>query len=94
MFYGALLALIRFQCDLENPLNDLKICRKKYIFFSELLKTCDNISSNSLEINFSFFTIYHSKCKNQAKYFLILLVSGDISLNPGPPRNSQIDGLR
>ena len=43
---------------------------------------------------FFFFTIYHSKCKNQAKYFtLILLLSGDISLNLGTPHNSQTDGL-
>ena len=41
-----------------------------------------------------FFTIYHSTYKNQTKYFtLILLLSGDISSNPGPPHNSQIDGL-
>ena len=59
-----------------------------------LLKTCDNIASNSLEMNFIFFTIYHSKCKNQAKYStLILLLSGRISLNPGPPHNSQTDGF-
>ena len=67
---------IRSQCDLENPLNYLKVCGKKY------------------DINFILFTIYHSKCKNQAKYFiLILLLSGDITLNPGPPHNSQIEGL-
>ena len=37
-----------------------------------------------------------SKRKNQTKYFnFILLLSGDIiSLNPRPPHNSQIDGLR
>ena len=46
-------------------------------------------------MNFILFTIYYSKCKNQAKYFtLILLLSGDISLNSGPPHNSQTrDGL-
>ena len=45
-------------------------------------------------MNFILFTIYHSKCKNQAKYFTsILLLFGDISLNPGPPHNSQIDSL-
>ena len=47
-----------------------------------------------VKMNFILFTIYHSKCKNQAKYFtLILLLSGDISLDPGPPHNSQIDSL-
>ena len=43
-------------------------------------------------MNFILFTIYHSKWKNQANT-LILLLSGDISLNPGPPHNSQTDGL-
>ena len=85
---------IRSQCDLENPLNDLKVCSKKYFFSSDLLKTCDNIASNNLETNLIFFTIYHSNCKNQAKYFtLILLSSGVISLNPGPPHNCRIDGF-
>ena len=72
---------IRSHCDLENPLNDLKVCSKKYFFSSESLKTCDNIASNNLEMNFISFTIYHSKCKSQAKYFnLILLLSSNISL--------------
>ena len=45
-------------------------------------------------MNFILFTVYHSKCKNHAKYLiLILLLPGDISLNPGPPHNSQIEGL-
>ena len=64
-------------------------------FFSfESLKASDNIASNNLEMNFILLTTYHSKCKNQAKYFtLILLLSGVISLNPGPNHNFQIDGL-
>ena len=38
--------------------------------------------------------MYKSRCKNQAKYrTLILLLSSDISLNPEPRHNSQIDGL-
>ena len=45
-------------------------------------------------MNFILFKIYDSKCKNQSKYFtFILLLSGDISLNPEPPHNSEIDGL-
>ena len=45
-------------------------------------------------MNFILFTICHNKCINQAKQFtLILLLSGGISLNPGPPHNSQIDRL-
>ena len=74
--------------------HDLKVCGKKCIFSFQSLRTCDNIASNNLEMNFILFTIYDSKCKNQSKYFtLILLLSGDISLNPEPPHNSQIDGL-
>ena len=66
----------------------------RIIFSSQSLKTCDNIASNNLETNFILFTVYHSKCKIQAKYFtLILLLSADISLNPGTPHNFQIDCL-
>ena len=72
----------------------MKVCGKKYFFSSQSLKICDNIASNNLEINFNCFTIYHSKCINQAKYFtLILLLSVDISLSPGPPHHSQIDRI-
>ena len=85
---------IRSQCDWENSLNNLRVFSKKYFFSSESLKTCDNIASNSLEMNFTFLKIYQSKCKNQAKYFTqTLLLSGDINLNPRPTHNSQIDGL-
>ena len=85
---------IRSQCDLENPLNDLKVCGKKYLFSFQSLKTCDNIASNNLEMNFILFAFYDRKCKNQVKYFtFILLLFGDIRLNPGPPHNSQTDGL-
>ena len=85
---------IRSQCDLENIFNDLKVCGKKYFFLLSHWKLANTFASNNLEMNFILFTIYHSKCKNQAKCFtLILLLSGDISLNPGPPDNSQIDRL-
>ena len=62
---------------------------RNFFFSSQSLKICDNIASNNLEMNFILFTIYHNKCINQ----LILLLSGDISLNPGPPHNSQNDRL-
>ena len=40
------------------------------------------------------FSISHSIWKNQANNInLILLLSDDISLNPGRPYDSQIDGL-
>ena len=64
---------IRSQCDLVNPFVALKVCGKKYLF-SQSLKTCE--SFDHLEMNF-ILTIYHSKCKNQVKYFtLILMLSG------------------
>ena len=57
-------------------------------------KILNMISQFVVRNNFVLFTIYHCKCKIQAKYFtLILLRSGDISLNPGTPHNSQIDCL-
>ena len=65
------------------------ISKVKFFFSFESLKICDNITSSNLKINFIFFTVYLSKCKNQEKYFnMILLVSDDISLNPGYPHNT------
>ena len=69
-----------------------KFVERNFFFSSQSLKTCDNIASNNLQMNFILFIIYHSKWKNQANT-LILLLSGDISLNPGPPHSSHIDGL-
>ena len=58
---------IRSQCNLENTLNDLRVCGKKYVFSSQSLKICNNIASNNLGMNFILFAIYHNKCINQAK---------------------------
>ena len=70
------------------------ISKVKFFFSFESLKIYDNITSSNLKINFIFFTVYLSKCKNQEKYFnMILLVSDDISLNPGYPHNTSIDGI-
>ena len=81
------------QLDLNVVWKILSIISKyvvrNFFFSSQSLKICDNIASNNLEMNFILFTIYHNKCINQ----LILLLSGDISLNPGPPHNSQNDRL-
>ena len=72
-----------------------KLCSKKYLFSSESLKTCENIASNNLEMVFIFlqFIKTNANTKPNIYFNLIFLLSGNISLQPGRPHNSQIDRL-
>ena len=54
-------------------------------FTIESLKTNEKISLNRQELNLNLLTLREMNRKDQTKFFrLILLLSGDISLNPGP----------
>ena len=53
----ALVAFNSSHWDLENPLNNLKVLNKKYIFSSESLKICNEIASNNLKIFFFFHNL-------------------------------------
>ena len=52
---------IRSYCDLENAANDFKVCNN--FFLSESLKTCDNIASNNLQIDFTFLQFIIANAK-------------------------------
>ena len=89
--------LLASQLDLNVIWKILSMISKfviRNIFFFSVTNNLRQHLEMNLEINFIPFTFYHSKYKKQSKYFtLILLLSGDTSLNSGPPYSSQIDGL-
>ena len=68
----------------RNELNkSLKRYSKGDFFTIESLKTNENISITRQELNLNLLTLREINCKDHTKFFrLILLLSGDINLNP------------
>ena len=80
-----------FLCFCKAPNNsidsDLKSCSKSEFYSSESIKLQENINNINRNRSLAYFAI--SKLRNKPKHFLkfyqiLLLFSGDISLNPGP----------
>ena len=69
----------------------VKICSQLHFFTYKSINTCDNIEISCLHSNLIFFSISKLQYRNSNSYFnLLLLLSGDISLNPSPPPNNQL----
>ena len=69
----------------------IKICSQLHFFTYESINTCDNVETSCLQSDLVFFSISKRQYRNSNSYFnLLLLLSGDISLNPGPPHNNQL----
>ena len=90
-----------FLCFCKAPNNstdsDLKSCSKFEFYSSESLKLQENLNNVNRNTSLAYFTI--SKLRNKPKHFLkfyqiLLLLSGDISLNPGPCQMQFIEPLK
>ena len=69
----------------------IKTCSQLHFFAYESVNTCDTVETSCLHSDFVFFSISKLQYRNSNSYFnLLLLLSGDISLNPGPPHNNQL----
>ena len=69
----------------------IKICSQLHLFTYGSINTCDNGETSCLHSDVVFFSIFKLQYRNSNSYFnLLLLLSGDISLNPGPPHNNQL----
>ena len=67
--------------------SDLKSCSKPEFYSSESIKLLENLNNINRNASLAYFAI--STLRNKSKHFLkfyqiLLLLSGDISLNPGP----------
>ena len=60
--------------------DSIKICSELNFFIYESINTCDNAETSGL----------HSDRNSNCYFNLLLLPSGDISLNPGSPYNNQL----
>ena len=69
----------------QNELHKgLKMYSKRHFFTIESLKTNQNISIMRHEVNFNLITLSQMNYKVYTKIFrLILLLSGNVNLNPG-----------
>ena len=59
-------------------------CRKHEFFTFDYIDTCENIQSLGTELTINHFSISKLKYKNLNSFSQLLLLSGDISLNPRP----------
>ena len=63
----------------------IRSCSKHEFFTFDYIDTCENIQSLETQLTINHFSISKLKYKNLNSFSqLLLLLSGDISLNPGP----------
>ena len=67
----------------------LQKCQKNDFFNLEVLTSCRHIQHITLHKNFVFLAVTNLKYKNYTNFYkFLLLLSGDVSLNPGPIQRS------
>ena len=91
LHYFFMLALICFSFTEKAPRNvieDKLISSSKINFFTiEIINMTNQINSNELQNYFCLFTISLLKYRRSSNYLhLLLILSGDVSLNPVPPQ--------
>ena len=68
----------------------VKICNETQFFTPEYTTACVTLDNICLNYSLKLFTISNSKrLNNKSFYCILLLLSGDISLNLGPKNNLQ-----
>ena len=66
-------------------------CSQSHFFTYESINACENLETSCLYSDFVFSPISKLRQRNSNSYFnLLLLLSGDISSNPGPLCNNQL----
>ena len=69
----------------------IKTCSQLHFFAYESTNTCDTVETSCLHSDFVFFSISKLQYRNSNSYFnLLLLLSDDLSLNPGPLHSNQL----
>ena len=89
--YLTIIKLIMFKINSYDTslYEDLRLCSNKTFFSIETIKQCDQINNNHLWHNLLLSVITKFYFSNHSVYYkYIILLSGDISLNPGPVQTS------
>ena len=80
----------------DKVYNNVKLCNRLQFYSPDYIRTCKELNKACLLSQFSILTISKLKAINNNKSFcrLILILSGDISLNPGPVYNHHPPNLK
>ena len=74
--------------------NDVRTCTRSEFFSFEFMNMCDDFQFLVIRMNSTFYSVSKLKCRNLNSYFhLLILLSGDISLNPGPTHQHKLQCL-
>ena len=74
--------------------NDLRTCTRSEFFAFEFMNMCDDFQFLATRLNSTFYSVSKLKYRNLNSYFhLLILLSGDISLNPGPTHQHKLQCL-
>ena len=88
-----LLGFVFIQSYLSSPslrrmCTKVQVCDEIQFFTPEHIRTCVALDNFRLNYSFKIFTISNiERLNNKSFYRILLLLSGDISLNPGPKNN-------
>ena len=64
---------------------DVRTCTRSEFFASEFMNICDDFQFSATRINSAFYSVSKLEYRSLNSYFhLLILLSGDVSLNPGP----------
>ena len=75
----------------KSVYNDIKLCDQVEVFTSEYLNASNKLHEAFLNPQYTVLTISKLKqINNKSFYSLLIILSGDISLNPGPICKHQI----
>ena len=74
--------------------NDVETCTRSEFFASEFMNICNDFQFSVTRINSAFYCVSKLEYRNLNSYFhLLILFSGDISLNPGPNHQHKLQRL-
>ena len=75
----------------SRPQNRLKSCSSCQFFTHDTIKITNEVNTSYFQRELRFFAISKFRLKSDNSFYpLLLLLSGDISLNPGPFGNPQL----
>ena len=74
--------------------NDVRTCTRSEFFAFEFMDMCDDSQFLVTRMNSTFYSVSKLKYRNLNSYFhLLILLLGDISLNPGPTHQHKLQCL-
>ena len=74
--------------------NDVRTCTRSEFFAFEFMNTCDYFQFLVTRMNSTLYSVSKLKYRNlNSSFHLLILLSGDISLNPGPTHQHKLQCL-